>query len=132
MEGIVNFVSVSELTISSKRQSPGQVPGQIPGDRLKQFSKVWDQMRALPEWLNIIRHGYSFKFQGRGPKLMKVDMKWATELAPSKMKVIREEVKDLIQKGAMRKVLMVEAKVNKGFYSKMLCAEAGWKMETNN
>ena len=43
------------------------------------------------------------------------------KLSPPQMKVIREEVRDLVQKGAMRKVPMSEAKKKKGFYSKMFC-----------
>ena len=46
-------------------------------------------------------------------------MKWAMKLSSSKMEVIREEIRDLVLKAAMRKVPMSEAKAKKGFYSKM-------------
>ena len=37
-------------------------------------------------------------------------MRWATKLSPPQMEVIREEVRELVQKGVMRKVPMAEAK----------------------
>ena len=77
-----------ELTMSSRRESPGQSMEQSTGGRLRLFMKVWDKMKTSLEWSSVIRQGYNFRFQGKAPKLMKVESRWATKLSPSKMKVI--------------------------------------------
>ena len=73
------------------------------------------------EWSSIISQEYKFKFYGLAPKLTEADQKWATRLSPAKMNVIKEEVRHLVSKGAMRRVPMSEARRKKGFYSKMFC-----------
>ena len=75
-----------------------------PGGRLRQFESVWRSLRASPDIVSMVRHGHRIEFLGRGPKLSKPDRKMATELSPSKMKVIKEEVAKLVEKKAMRKL----------------------------
>ena len=94
-----------------------------PVGRLRQFESVWRSLRASPDIVSMVRHGHRIEFLGRGPKLSKPDSKMATELSPSKMKVIKEEVAKLVEKKAMRKLTLEEAHQTRGFYSRLFCVE---------
>ena len=43
------------------------------------------------------------------------------KLPHAQMEVVRKEVKDLVTKGAVRRVPVAEAKAHRGFYSSIFC-----------
>ena len=93
-----------------------------PGNRLRRFEAVWRHFRASPEVHALIEDGHEIVFENKAPPLTGPQWNKATKLPPAQMKVIRQEVKDLVSKGAMRKISKEEAQQNSGFYSKMFCA----------
>ena len=108
-------------------KAPGRL---VPGDRLKQFSSAWRAFRASPEIISMVRHGHKVDFGGCGPKLVKPDWRKATILPPAQMVVIREEVAKLVDKKAMRKVPLSEARKRPGFYSRLFCVpkpDGSWR-----
>ena len=92
-----------------------------PGNRLRRFEAVWRHFRASPEVHALIEDGHEIVFENKAPPLTGPQWNKATKLPPAQMKVIRQEVKDLVSKGAMRKISKEEAQQNRGFYSKMFC-----------
>ena len=92
-----------------------------PGNRLRRFEAVWRHFRASPEVHALIEDGHEIVFENKAPPLTGPQWNKATKLPPAQMKVIRQEVKDLVSKGAMRKISKEEAQQNPGFYSKMFC-----------
>ena len=92
-----------------------------PGNRLRRFEAVWRLFRASPEVHALIEDGHEIVFENKAPPLTGPQWNKATKLPPAQMKVIRQEVKDLVSKGAMRKISKEEAQQNPGFYSKMFC-----------
>ena len=92
-----------------------------PGNRLRRFEAVWRHFRASPEVHALIEDGHEIMFENKAPPLTGPQWNKATKLPPAQMKVIRQEVKDLVSKGAMRKISKEEAQQNPGFYSKMFC-----------
>ena len=92
-----------------------------PGNRLRRFEAVWRYFRASPEVHALIEDGHEIVFENKAPPLTGPQWNKATKLPPAQMKVIRQEVKDLVSKGAMRKISKEEAQQNPGFYSKMFC-----------
>ena len=92
-----------------------------PGNRLRRFEAVWRHFRASPEVHALIEDGHEIVFENEAPPLTGPQWNKATKLPPAQMKVIRQEVKDLVSKGAMRKISKEEAQQNLGFYSKMFC-----------
>ena len=90
-----------------------------PGNRLRRFEAVWRHFRASPEVHALIEDGHEIVFENKAPPLTGPQWNKATKLPPAQMKVIRQEVKDLVSKGAMRKISKEEAQQNPGFYSKM-------------
>ena len=92
-----------------------------PGNRLRRFEAVWRHFRASPEVHALIEDGHEIVFENKAPPLTGPQWNKATKLLPAQMKVIRQEVKDLVSKGAMRKISKEEAQQNPGFYSKMFC-----------
>ena len=90
----------------------------IPGERLTAFADIWEDLKASPEVVNILRHGHKIEFKSR-PMLSLPTKRHETKLSPEAMKVSRREIKDLLHKGAMRIVDKSEALQIKGFYSKM-------------
>ena len=80
--------------------------------------------------VNMIKYGHRIEFLGRGPKLVGPDFRKATKLPPAQMTVVREEVAKLVEKKAMRKVPLSEARQRKGFYSKLFCVskpDGSWR-----
>ena len=93
---------------------------QKPGERLARFEKVWRELKASPDIVNLVRHGHRIRFLKK-PPLSGPNYDMETKLPPVKMKVIREEIASLCAKGAMRKMSVEEAKAIPGHYSKMFC-----------
>ena len=86
-----------------------------PGNRLRRFEAVWRHFRASPEVHALIEDGHEIVFENKAPPLTGPQWNKATKLPPAQMKVIRQEVKDLVSKGAMRKISKEEAQQNPGF-----------------
>ena len=90
----------------------------VPGERLSKFSNVWQDFKASPEVVKLLKFGHKIKFETQ-PKLSLPQVSHETKLSPVAMKVIKKEILDLFHKGAMRKVSDDEANRVLGFYSKL-------------
>lgn len=99
-------------------------PGAVqPGNRLRNFAQLWRQLRASPKIVDMVMHGHRITFVNRGPKLTWPYKRLATQLPDDQMKVIKEEVAKLVEKGAMRVVPNDEARSSKAFYSRLFCVQ---------
>ena len=106
-----------------------------PGERLKLFAPVWARLRASPEIVQLVKFGHRIVFlPGQKPELGGPDWSKATKLPKHQMVVIKEEIKSLVEKKAMRILSRKEARRKPGFYSKMFCVEkssGGWRPVIN-
>ena len=106
-----------------------------PGERLKMFAPVWARLKASPEIVQLVKYGHRIVFlPGMKPKLSGPDWSKATKLPKHQMEVIRREIKDLVDKKAMRVISRKEACSKPGFYSKMFCSAkpaGGWRPVIN-
>ena len=92
------------------------------GERLAGFANVWQEMRATPEMVNMIRTGYRLEFlKGVRPKLSRPTRLKETKLPKDQMKIAITEVAELVKKGVLREVPKEETNRKPGFYSKMFC-----------
>ena len=82
----------------------------VVGGRLAHFSKMW--AKTTPELARIIRNGYTINFEEQ-PELTAPCNE--TFLDPEDLDVVRGEVKNLLQKGAIE----VVKNPGRGFYSRM-------------
>ena len=91
-----------------------------PGERLRRFQDNWEAMKASPELMDIIKIGYKIPFLKK-PPLSEPQKAFSTIPLPEQVELVRRNIKDLVCKGAMRKVPWNEAIKFKGFYSKLFC-----------
>ena len=92
------------------------------GERLAGFANVWQEMRATPEMVNMIRTGYRLEFlKAVRPKLSRPTRMKETKLPKDQMKIAITEVAELVKKGVLREVPKEETNRKPGFYSKMFC-----------
>ena len=91
-----------------------------PGERLAHHADSWEDLKASPEVVKLIRYGHKISFHKK-PPLSEPKPEFATTAPLKQLDVIRKEVKVLVKKGAMRKVPYAEAMKSKGFYSKLFC-----------
>lgn len=80
------------------------------GGRLAEFSAMW--AKTTPELASIVRSGYEINFED--PPIL-TDPCNETFLPPDDMNIVRGEVKNLLDKGAIE----VVKNPGKGFYSMM-------------
>ena len=80
------------------------------GGRLAHFSAMW--AKTTPELASIVRNGYVINFENE-PELTNPCNE--TFLDPADLEVVRGEVKNLLQKGAIE----VVQNPGKGYYSRM-------------
>ena len=85
-----------------------------PGERLRRFQDNWEDMKASPELLDLIKIGYRIPFVKK-PPLSEPSKAFSTIPLPAQVELVRRNVKDLVCKGAMRKVPWNEAIKCKGF-----------------
>ena len=91
----------------------------IPGQRLSYFSKVWRDAGADPELQLLIKEGHRIPFQHGPPPCTLPTPDLETKLSQEKMHVIRQEISNLLAKGAIRTVSPEEAIETPGHYSKI-------------
>ena len=105
-----------------------------PGERLMRFQDNWEAMKASPELMDIVRIGYKIPFWKK-PPLSEPKKAFTTVPLPKQVELVRRNIKDLVCKGAMRKVPWNEAVKSKGFYSKLFClpkpGTATWRVIIN-
>ena len=82
----------------------------IPGERLSSFVEIWENLKASPEVLNILK----LIFKSR-PDLSFPLKSHETVLPAQAMKITRKELADLLHKGALRVVPKDESEKVKGF-----------------
>ena len=87
-------------------------------NRLKDQSNVWRRFVASQEVLGIVCGGHKLRFD-TPPCLVTPKPGLETKQPPQQMAVLRHEVKQLLTKGAIRKVSLNEALTHPGFYSKI-------------
>ena len=78
----------------------------------------WQDFKASPEVVKLLKFGHKIQFEVQ-PRLSLPRASHDTKLSPLDMTTIKNEVFDLINKGAMRLVSDAEAKIVLGFYSKL-------------
>ena len=81
----------------------------VPGQRLSFFAQVWKDAGADPMLLSLIRDGHKIEFEDGPPPCSLPSYENETRLPEPRMKVIREEVSNLLEKGAIRIVPQQEA-----------------------
>ena len=86
--------------------------------RLKSHSSVWKRFLASQDIINLVTRGHKMRF-ANPPTLTIPHPEFATKLPRIQMKIIRREVKELLGKGAIRKVSVNEAIDKPGFFSKL-------------
>ena len=89
-----------------------------PGERLSHFAGEWEALKASPQIMSILRHGHKFKFKNK-PPLSDPLPSHETKVSPASTQIIRREIRDLVAKGAMRKINFKYATEVKGYYSKL-------------
>ena len=89
-----------------------------PGEHLTEVAGEWEALKASPQIMSIIKHGYKFKFENK-PQLSDPLPIHETKMSPLNATIIRKEIQDLVTKGAMRKISFKYATEVKGFYSKL-------------
>ena len=80
-----------------------------PGQRLSFFAEYWEKAGADPALLSLVRDGHKILFEDGPPPCTLPSHEYETKLPKPKMSVIREEVKMLLDKGAVRVVPQEEA-----------------------
>ena len=93
---------------------------QRPGERLRRFSYVWRKLQASPEIVHLVQYGHEIQFDTPPPCYIPGPDD-ETRLSPEKMEIVREEVKSLLAKGAVKQLSTSEVKEVPGFYSKLFC-----------
>ena len=88
----------------------------VPGERLSQFSNVWKDFKASPEVVKLLKFGHKIKFETQ-PRLSLPQASHETKLSSVAMKVIKKEILDLFNKGAMR--IVSDDEVNRVLGSKL-------------
>ena len=91
----------------------------IPGQRLASFAEVWQRAGADPALLALVRDGHKIAFEDGPPPCTLPSPDYETKLPDVKMNVIRSEISDLLEKGAIRKVSKEEATTTLGHYSQI-------------
>ena len=84
-----------------------------PGERLAHHADSWEDLKASPEVVKLIRYRHKISFHKK-PPLSEPKPEFATTAPLKQLDVIRKEVKVLVKKGAMRKVPYAEAMKSKG------------------
>ena len=95
------------------------------GGRLTQFSARWAM--STPELASIVRHGYKINFEDP-PKLTSPCNE--TFLPPDELKIVRQEVQNLLGKGAIE----VVQNPGMGYYSRMFVVpkpDGSWRSIIN-
>ena len=77
----------------------------IPGQRLSYFAEFWKQAGADPALLSLVKDGHKIKFDDGPPPCTLPLPQYETKLPEPKMAVIRSEIKTLLEKGAIRRLL---------------------------
>ena len=89
----------------------------IPGQRLSSFVNIWENLRASPEVVKILKHGHEIEFKSR--PLLSLLLKSQETILPAQAVKTTRLLVDLLHKGALRVVPNKEALQGKGFYSKL-------------
>ena len=85
------------------------------GSRLQQYAKVWHNLHVHPRVVGLLNEGYLLPFKIR-PKLSKIPLILSHYRNAHKEKILTDTVQDLLQKGAITKVL---DPITPGFYSRV-------------
>ena len=92
---------------------------QVPGERLVQFAEEWKSSGADPDLFDLVQKGHKIKFKNDAPPLSLPLPEFETKLPPEQTCIVRKEIIDLVNKGALRRISYSQAVRNKGFYSKV-------------
>ena len=87
---------------------------------LSSFAASWEQLRASPEIIKLVKYGHEIKFDIK-PCLTRPKFEYATILSPDKMDVVRNEISSLLSKNAIKIVPEHIANKKLGVYSKLFC-----------
>ena len=90
------------------------------GCRLLQFQQAWDSVLHSGEVREWVTQGYTIPFSTK-PPLTRPSNSSATLLPKARMQVVRDEVRQLVAKQAVRVVTPRQADATLGFYSKLFC-----------
>ena len=90
------------------------------GERLWHFAYVWRKFQASPEIINLVENGHEIQCE-KLPPCYVPGPNDETVLSPDKMEIVREEVKSLILKVAVRQLTTSEVEKVPGYYLKMFC-----------
>ena len=90
----------------------------IPGERLSKFHKIWEQKGAPPSVQQIIKTGHRIQFE-KSPPLTLPLKQYETFLSPTQSLIVEQEIKELVEKGALRVVSYSEAIKVPGLYSRV-------------
>ena len=91
-----------------------------PGGRLSQFHDVWKELGAPPKILQILKDSYKIQLLGE-PVLTPPKSKWATHLRVEEMRIARDKVAQLSQKGMIEEVSWSTAEADPGLFSRLFC-----------
>ena len=91
----------------------------VPGQRLSLFTQAWKDAGADPALLELVRDGHKIVFEDGTPPCTIPSPEFETKLPEPKMVVIRNEITELLNKGAIREVSLKEAHKRPGHYSQI-------------
>ena len=91
-----------------------------PGQRLQRHVQAWQRFETSRVVRHLVKPGYKMQFL-TPPKLTGPNEKFATKLPASQMNIVRAEVKGFLEKEAVRKLSLAEARATPGYYSKLFC-----------
>ena len=109
-------------------------PMPVPGQRLSLFGEVWKAVGADLALQTLVKDGHKIVFEEGPPPCTQPNPEFETNLLNDKMEVIRAEISQLLEKGAIRRVSAKEARDVPGFYSQIFAVpkpNGKWRVVIN-